>query len=820
MPTQPTRNVLPVFLASPGDVTDERQSAREIADTINRIYSRELGWQVELLGWEDTLPGAGRPQELINADVDACDLFVGVVWARWGSPTGKFASGFEEEFERALARYRETGSPEIWLFFKEVHPDRLRDPGPQLQRVLSFRTEQISRREVFFKEFTDDNQWRDLFHEALSRYLLKVALPQLRGPSASPSPDASSNVTAPRASEASLPPEGGTKLSAGHAQLRALAGVITDAIENSGGDGTDRLMSLDQFEVGRLYLFASVLMIGRYNNNVLGVHEINTMYLHKERFDTTGFEKSLILRTLIGDANDTIPGCYWFRDFPPDDVPLFLSLFTDDRNPAVRLGALQILENLNVSPSAAFVEGGAAFMSVLKDEEYTVRKAAFSYLASAGTAEDLPLLDSLASDEAAGSLRNEVIFARAAIIAKTDPERAFSELLANPQLDAKEFLPLLDRRAGEIETATLLSAVKNSSEAVREFVVRELRRRGALTVELAASMLEDPSEAVKEICYLRLIEQGERVDPRAVLSNLHGQQSVRRRLAPTTSITSENNPNAVIMQLLRGLSLDELTKLIDWYEFLGTNAYKARGLFHFDAVAGEIRADLEDGFARIKQESDERIRVLYGSAAEELIKKVENFTRAELTVAALTALAENGEPDDILIGRKYLTNSDDDIAYEAVRIVERLGSAADAEALVEVARRNSYSRLGSYAARVALRLSPGIDGAAPSLVMSDSSDLVQAAVTAILDEDRTRVTELIKPLLYHSRDGVRLKTLAFFVKRFTEEELEALLTEYTQATHYFYNVVCHLDRVLYAPPPLRELCRQDIESELDEQAAA
>ena len=94
MPPTHQMNVLRVFLASPSDLADERKETKEMVDRLNSTI-RVTGWTVELLGWEDRLPGYGRPQTQINEDVDACDLFLGVLWRRWGSPSGEFKSGFE-----------------------------------------------------------------------------------------------------------------------------------------------------------------------------------------------------------------------------------------------------------------------------------------------------------------------------------------------------------------------------------------------------------------------------------------------------------------------------------------------------------------------------------------------------------------------------------------------------------------------------------------------------------------------------------------------------------------------------------------------------
>jgi Domain of unknown function (DUF4062) len=111
-----------LFLASPGDLGEERRCAKRAVEEVNLSVGRQINWRVELFGWEDTMPGFYRPQSRINEDVDRCDLFVGMLWKRWGQPPGdsNYQSGFEEEFERAKERRNREGRPEIWLF--GLHP--------------------------------------------------------------------------------------------------------------------------------------------------------------------------------------------------------------------------------------------------------------------------------------------------------------------------------------------------------------------------------------------------------------------------------------------------------------------------------------------------------------------------------------------------------------------------------------------------------------------------------------------------------------------------------------------------------------------------
>lgn len=166
-----TRNVLTVFVASPGDVTGERESLAAAATRVNRITGRDWGWEIDLRGWEDTLPGYARPQELINPDVDECDVFIGVLWKRWGQATGTHTSGFEEELERATRRREATGAPEIMLYLRDIDAEERRDPGPQLQRVLSFRSEVDRARNLMYKAYSDLPQFEMLLFEHLMRVL-------------------------------------------------------------------------------------------------------------------------------------------------------------------------------------------------------------------------------------------------------------------------------------------------------------------------------------------------------------------------------------------------------------------------------------------------------------------------------------------------------------------------------------------------------------------------------------------------------------------------------------------------------------------------
>ncbi len=64
-----SRKIVKIFLASPGDLQDERRAAKSVVDELNSNWAGYLGYHVELVGWEDTITAYGRPQDTINRDL-------------------------------------------------------------------------------------------------------------------------------------------------------------------------------------------------------------------------------------------------------------------------------------------------------------------------------------------------------------------------------------------------------------------------------------------------------------------------------------------------------------------------------------------------------------------------------------------------------------------------------------------------------------------------------------------------------------------------------------------------------------------------------
>lgn len=101
---------------------------------------------------------------------------------------------------------------------------------------------------------------------------------------------------------------------------------------------------------------------------------------------------------------------------------------------------------------------------------------------------------------------------------------------------------------------------------------------------------------------------------------------------------------------------------------------------------------------------------------------------------------------------------------------------------------------------------PGRDGALAVLDATEDASVMKVALRALRafapDDER------VESLLGFKDDSIRLAALAWVVERYNAARLETILTAYFERGFYYYNVVCWLDRVLYAPPPLRQFYKQ------------
>jgi|GEM_PF-305642 len=164
---------LNLMLASPGELSEERDALTTVVRDLNRSIPRERGIQIELIKWEThSWPGIGEDaQDVVNQQLpEDIDIFVGMFWKRLGTATKRASSGTVEEFNRALARFEANQSAiRILMYFKSESIPYDADLE-EFKKVRDFR-DSLKEKGVKYHEFATPQEFTDLLRLHLQQEL-------------------------------------------------------------------------------------------------------------------------------------------------------------------------------------------------------------------------------------------------------------------------------------------------------------------------------------------------------------------------------------------------------------------------------------------------------------------------------------------------------------------------------------------------------------------------------------------------------------------------------------------------------------------------
>jgi hypothetical protein len=793
-----TQKVLNVFLASPGDLQPERKVAADVIDALNRAVVRSLGWHVELLGWEDTLPGFARPQEKINEDVDACDLFIGLLWERWGLATGEYSSGFEEEFERARRRRINSGEPEMWLFLKEIDSARASDPGPQLQKVLTFRQARIDERDLLFKEFSDTPDWQAKLWEYLTRYLLDREGRQVASVESETAPPEPMNARVEPLTEVTP-------------SVQQAIDVL-ESYQRSLGDGATvpRLVGgeIDQPAVARMYLLSASSLAAVRTGQVLGVHEANFLYGERDGLQLSPSELLLVLRTLLEAPNRLKPGWYWFQS---DNQNALKALIADtvvrEESPQHASRMVDALSrdrfNLSTPEMLGFVN------RLLARHSEPIAKATINFVTETGLSEAIPALATI--PDTFPSLRRETERGVVQLLALNSPAEALQLLLANPDAFSDRAEAALLESASDVPYETAVAATSSTSGSVRALGLKLLDASGSLTEETVMGLLNDEKAFVRGFAVRYGLEHGWKISERDVAtagssSGIYGVVLISEPQGP---------PAAQLWRLfMRRQDDSKLEPRCDLYTDGGSFAYEELALRGVISPS-QVRSDLTDGFARFSAQSrGHGIPAQLGLRPATPTTNIRLYSAgwqggsndAAFHAAGLRALLRAAEPADAAIARKYLHHSHEAVQLAAVELLARTGTSSDVEALVSLRGSSLPGASGSLvhaAGRAALALGDDLEATARVLVDSGQPGLVRFALEKLVATKPSAVRSIAEPLLSSDDPHQRRAALDALLQTSSIDDVKGVLATYEARPRHFYDVVATLDAALYGPGWLR-----------------
>lgn len=172
--------IIKVFVASPGDIQEERDAVDLVVNDLNSTIGDLLDIHLTTIKWEThAWPDVGADaQEVINKEIGEFDVFVGMMWKRFGTPTKRANSGTGEEFQRAYGFFKEYDRPKIMFYFKnKPFYSTSIDEINQFQSVLEFRKELVTFG-VLFWEYTENIEFERNLRIHLSNQIKSITKPK------------------------------------------------------------------------------------------------------------------------------------------------------------------------------------------------------------------------------------------------------------------------------------------------------------------------------------------------------------------------------------------------------------------------------------------------------------------------------------------------------------------------------------------------------------------------------------------------------------------------------------------------------------------
>lgn len=166
-----------IFIASPGDVLTEREAVIEVVRELNLTTATILDSKVNIIRWEThSYPDFGvDAQDVINKQINNdFDIFLGIMWSRFGTQTKRAESGTQEEFLLAYDKWKkDNGKIKLMFYFKSAPVPFDQIDTQQIQLIRDFKSD-IKEKGGFICDFKDADNFRQLLKIHLNNALVDL----------------------------------------------------------------------------------------------------------------------------------------------------------------------------------------------------------------------------------------------------------------------------------------------------------------------------------------------------------------------------------------------------------------------------------------------------------------------------------------------------------------------------------------------------------------------------------------------------------------------------------------------------------------------
>jgi hypothetical protein len=666
--------IIRIFIGSPGGLDEERQAAHDVVNSVNRSHSEKWGLFFKLYGWENAVPGFTRPQSKINEDLDKCHYFIGILWNKWGSrPSTEVdgcTSGFEEEYLRSKDRIENGLMKDMAIYFKSIEVQEGMTPGEDIQKVFDFKKKCIDEKKVFFKSFSDANDFKNFIREKLEEIGWNETDLFHK--------DYNNKIEQNKESyERILPKE-----NIAHEEW-----LFDDEVRyfiNNLIQKTRDWEGTSPQEIARFRLIGTALNRQGNDESYLGNHDANLIF-HKFRNVTFSKQelRALIDCGVMGFQHQNVPLWRWLsKDEDADGYwgrIKFLSVFGNDTEKKNSINILDLASQPIPSFDETINKKFVLRVWLSEEADSQVFDAAVSFLASNAEYGDLSLIEEFIEDIPLYR-RTRVEVSVVGILSRSSLDSALKRLVEkevdkiDPNLEE-----ILFGSPQSLITETVISCLSAKSDSIRLRAVRVLYTRKEITLKTAEMLLTDSNYEIRLFAAERLKEIGHELSEDIIKKALQIPKSSNNLFGLFG--TEADNSYYERYHLNRLAELD-FNNLLD--KVRGAGIFDDQQIFvlykkYTSKVLDDIRENLNDLFEGHFDKRINEVKMSGGIDAdfENRIRKLEEFQRSRLCANALTVLSDLRDSEDLPLFRKVLRGIEIKLNSQILMYISRFGDWSD-----------------------------------------------------------------------------------------------------------------------------------------------
>ncbi len=171
--------IIKIFVSCPGDVTPEKEQIQRLCKDFSEENIGKSNITFHVIDWKNYIGEYGiRPQEQINEYIRDYDVYIGILWKRFGTKPGsknstgkENESGTEEEFYNAIDSYEINKRPKIKFFIKNYNRETKDfSETKQLLKVDKFIKQQKDSNNDYLNMFDSE----EVFNSKIVRLLKEI----------------------------------------------------------------------------------------------------------------------------------------------------------------------------------------------------------------------------------------------------------------------------------------------------------------------------------------------------------------------------------------------------------------------------------------------------------------------------------------------------------------------------------------------------------------------------------------------------------------------------------------------------------------------